>query len=211
MTERPTKRAVKTTAPPPAPEITWEDAVAEGKRLVAEANQMIATADRNDWRLAELIDRVVTKYNENSLAKFAHDIGMAACTAKRRRTTYRNWKEILKGDPGLRLSLSYAVARELEKHPDRARLIKKYPEMTKRKAADLMKEYRETPESKIQQEWKNLILRTAKAKSARRGSHRRNCAGNWRRSSRWFSPGRDHSQSSSRSRTCTGPTRPHSI
>jgi hypothetical protein len=88
-------------------EFNWDDAVAEGrrlvaegKRLVAEANQMITTADRNDWRLAELFDQVVTQYKENSLAKFAAEIGIAHCTAKRRRTTYRNWKEIIKRDPG---------------------------------------------------------------------------------------------------------------
>jgi hypothetical protein len=66
----------------PAPEITWEDAVAEGKRL-------IATADRTDWRLAELADQVGTIYGENTLAKFASEIGMSRCAIERRRTTYR--------------------------------------------------------------------------------------------------------------------------
>jgi hypothetical protein len=165
MTERPTtkaKRAVKTTAPPPAPEmITWEDAVAEGKRLVAEANQMIATANQNEWRLAELADQVSTQYGENSLAKFAAEIGKAHCTVKRRRTTYRNWKDIIKSDPGL--LLSYSVARELEKHPERERLIKQNPKMTKREAAALMKAYRSKPESETQRWWQNLILRVGKA------------------------------------------------
>jgi hypothetical protein len=164
MTERPTtkaKRAVKTKAPPPAPEITWEDAVAEGKRLVAEGKQMIATADRNDWRLAELADQVGTQYGENSLAKFATEIGLANCTIKRRRTTYRNWKEILKSDPGL--LLSYSVARELEKHPERERLIKDNPKMTKREAGALMRAYRSKPESETQRWWRDLILRVGKA------------------------------------------------
>ena len=93
---------------PPAPEISWDDAVAEGKRLVAEgkrlaaeAEQMIATADQNDWQLAELADQVVTIYSENKLAKFASEIGRSHCAIKRRRTTFRNWKDTLKGDPGL--------------------------------------------------------------------------------------------------------------
>ena len=55
---------------------------------------MIATADRNDWALAALADKVDTQYGENKLAKFATEIGIARCTIKRRRTTYRNWKDI---------------------------------------------------------------------------------------------------------------------
>jgi hypothetical protein len=141
--------------------ITWEDAVAEGKRLVAEANQMIATANQNDWRLAELADQVGTQYGENRLAKFATEIGLAHCTVKRRRTTYRNWKEILKSDPGLRLP--YSVARELETHPEREKLIKDHPKMTKREAAALMKAHRSNPESEMQRWWKDLILRMGKA------------------------------------------------
>jgi hypothetical protein len=88
----------------PAPKISWEDAVAEGKRLVAEgkrlvakAEQMVATADLYDWRLIELADQVVANHGENTLARFAREIGLAHCAIKRRRSTYRNWKEILKG------------------------------------------------------------------------------------------------------------------
>jgi hypothetical protein len=161
MTERPTKRAVKTTAPSPAPEmITWEDAVAEGKRLVAETT---ATTDRNDWRIAELADLVVTHYREHTLANFATEIGLAHCTVQRRLTTYRNWKAIRKADPGL--LLSYSVARELEKHPQRERLIKENPRMTKRQAAKLMKAHRGKPENETQKWWKDLLKRANKAEA----------------------------------------------
>jgi hypothetical protein len=143
--------------------ISWDDAVAEGKRLVDAGKQMTAKADQNDWRLAELADAVGTIYGENKLGQFATEIGIAHCTVKRRRTTYRNWKEILKGDPGLPFSLSYSVARELEKHPDRGRLIKKNPKMTKRDATALMKAYRSKPESETQRWWKDVIVRAGKA------------------------------------------------
>jgi hypothetical protein len=98
-----------------APAPTWEDMVAEGKRLITEA-------DKNNWRLAELSDRVGTIYGEGSLAKFATEIGLAPCTVKRRRSTYRAWKDFLKGDA--RPRLSYSVARALETHPERERLVK---------------------------------------------------------------------------------------
>jgi hypothetical protein len=162
MTKRPT-RAVKKV---PAADL-WDDAVIEGKRLVAEmdatAKKRDETADRNNLRLGELADQVATVYKENSLGKFAAEIGMAHCTIKRRRTTYRQYKDILKSDPGLLSTTTYSVARELEKHPERGRLIKENPTMTKRQAAKLMKAYREKPESEMQRWWQNLIKRTSEA------------------------------------------------
>jgi hypothetical protein len=142
-----------------APEkITYEDAVAEGKRLVAET---ATTTDRNDWRIAELADLVVTHYRENPLAKFASEIGLNHCTVQRRLTTYRNWKEIRKADPGL--LLSYSVARALEKHPERERLIRANPTMTKRQATKLMKAHHRKPENETQKWWKNMLKRSGKA------------------------------------------------
>ena len=145
------KRAAKA-----APEISFEDAVAEGKAL-------IASADRNDWRLAELADQVDTIYGENKLAEFATKIGLAHCTIKRRRSTFRNWKDILKGDPGLLSSLSYSTARELETHPDRARLIKENPKMSKRQATACMKAFHNKPESQTKRRWNDLLKRAGKA------------------------------------------------
>lgn len=142
-------------------DFSWESAVAEGKYLVAESKQISATADRNSWRLAELADAVSAQYGENKLGQFASEIGLAACTVKRRRSTYRNWNEILKGDPGL--LLSYSVARELEKHPQRKRLIKENPAMTKRDATALMKAYRNKSEGEMQRWWRELTKRAGKA------------------------------------------------
>jgi hypothetical protein len=175
MTERSTtkakQRALNTTAPPPVPEtISWEDAVAEGKRvvtekkrLVTEADTMTAKADQYGWRLGELADAVGTQYGEKSLAKFATAIGVAPCTVKRHRTTYRHWKKFLsKSAPGRFL---YSVARELESHPDKERLITDKPNMTKREAAALMKAYRNKPETEMKRWWKDLIVRVFKAQA----------------------------------------------
>jgi hypothetical protein len=171
------KRAAKTTnvpaviKTPPAPEVTWEGAVAEGKRLVDEgkrlvatADQMLATADENDWALAALADAVATRYKEKSLARFANEIGIAPCTLARRRTTYRHWKGIIqKNDPGRFSSMSYTVARTLEKHPDREALVKANPGMTKREAADLMKRHLNPDDSEMKRWWHGLISRMNKA------------------------------------------------
>jgi hypothetical protein len=152
----------------PPPKIDWDDAVAKGKALIAEKNQMLATAeataDQNDWALAELADQVGDEWGEGKLVKFASEIGMAHCSIKRRRSAFRNWKEIFLGDPGLRTSLRYSVARELEKHPDRERLVKENPKMTKREATAKMKEIR-PPESKMARWWTDLLLRVSKAEA----------------------------------------------
>jgi hypothetical protein len=139
--------------------IPFHVAVREGKLLVGETN---ATADRNDWRLGELADRVEPIYGEKTLARFAAEIGQAHCTVKRRRTTYRAWKAI--GDPGLPLT-SYSVLRALETHPDRARLVRENPAMTKGQATRLMKAHRgdDKPQSKMEKWWSDLELRMGKA------------------------------------------------
>jgi hypothetical protein len=60
--------------------------------------------------------------------------------------------------------LSYSVARELENHPEKERPVKENPVMTKREAADKMKEYRNrNPENEIQRHWEDLIRRMGKA------------------------------------------------
>jgi hypothetical protein len=158
-----TAMAVIKTAPELEISISWDDALAEGKRLVAEGEQIDATADRNDWQLAALADQVVKDYHEDKLGQFAKEIGLAHCTIKRRRQTYRHWKEILKGDPGLLSSLSYSVARELEKHPDRERLFRENRKMTKREASALVKAYREKPENETERRWRDVIVRAGKA------------------------------------------------
>src|ERR1700722_18330454 len=66
----------------PQPTIDYDDAVAEGKRIVDRMD--------GDWmRLAELADQVGTTYGEQTLDKFAEEIGAVACTLKRRLSTFR--------------------------------------------------------------------------------------------------------------------------
>jgi hypothetical protein len=168
--ERSTALARVVIEVPPAPEPSWEGLVTAGKRLVAERNQMTATADKMiaktdqyDWQLAVLADQVVKVYGESTLSKFASEIGLAHCTIKRRRTVYRAWKEPLIGDPGLLSSLSYSVARALVTHPERARLVKENPGMSKRDATALMKAFRAKPESEMERWWKDVDLRMGKA------------------------------------------------
>jgi hypothetical protein len=107
--------------------IIWAVAVSEGKAIVARA-------DSDHMRLGELADEVVAKYGDKTLAKFAAAIGVAACTLKRRRSVYRAWKEIGASPPQL-----YTVAQELAAHPDRAEIVQENPNITARKAREMVR------------------------------------------------------------------------
>jgi hypothetical protein len=59
-------------------------------------------------RLGELADKLEPRYGDRTVAKFAAEIGIAACTLKRCLSVYRAWKGIEAPAP-----LSYAVLQEL--------------------------------------------------------------------------------------------------
>lgn len=116
-----------------AEQIPYNDAVREGKELV---HRLDSEVDR--MRLGELAHKVEPVYGEGTLKKFADAIGIVKCTLERYRTVYRAWADI--SAPGLKLS--YAVARALAKHPDRAEIVTSNPDITKREAEDRARKYR---------------------------------------------------------------------
>jgi hypothetical protein len=141
--------AMAVNAEPPATVfkdvIFYDDAVEEAKEILKqfESGQM---------RLGELAHKLESRYGDQTLERFAADV--ASCTLERYRSVYRAWLKIPAPGPKLR----YAVARELATHPDRAEIVKRNPEITKRQARSLMRQYREE-------------LETATAPSADNGDH----------------------------------------
>ena len=145
--------------------ISFDDLVAEGKRLVEEMN---ATDSRVQWRLGELADLVEPedgepRYGNQTVAKFAARIGRSHCTVKRYRTVFRAWKDIIKSAPGL--LLPYSVAKELAGLPNRESLIEKMPAMTKRDAVELRKAYskpkNEAEETEEMRRWFQALIKRA--------------------------------------------------
>jgi hypothetical protein len=108
--------------------IDFDAAVSEGKEILARA-------EGDQMRLAELADGIEPRYGDQTLERFAREIGVAACTLKRRRSVYRAWKDI-----GAPAPQCYAVAQELATHPDRANIIRTNPDITKRQARQIMRE-----------------------------------------------------------------------
>jgi hypothetical protein len=110
------------------PTIKFDVAVREGKQIVARI-------DGDQLRLGELAERLEPIYGERTLQRFAQQIGVAACTLKRRRSVFRAWI-------GAPAPQSYSVAQELAAHPDRAEIVRANPNITKLEARDKMKELR---------------------------------------------------------------------
>ena len=111
---------------------------------VKEAKQLLAAADKDQWRLAELAHLVDTKYGEKKLEAFAEAIGVAACTLERKRSVYRAWHNDQIPGPAPE---SFEVATALQTHPDRARIVRDFPDLTRSKARALMSAYDDTPPS----------------------------------------------------------------
>lgn len=141
---RPVKgRADKSVARPkeslagsaPNDRISYDEAVTEGKAIIANMDR---EQRRHQMRLGELADRVETKYRDHTVAKFAKEIGVAACTLKRYRSVYRAWDGKGIEAPG---PVSYAVLRELQDHPNRETIVKENPKIKKREAQKLRREY----------------------------------------------------------------------
>jgi hypothetical protein len=113
------------------PTLSLEDAVRQGKALVAQI-------DRNWMELVELADEIKRQLGKKSYKLFLEVVAISDCTIERHRNVYKAWAE--KPAPG---PVPYAVARELQKHPDRFEIIKLKPDLTKRAAAKIMREWRD--------------------------------------------------------------------
>jgi hypothetical protein len=117
--------------------IPYDQAVAEGKDIVAEEK-------RGQLRLGQLAHNVEKKYGDRTLAKFAKEIGISPCTLERHQSVYRAWKE--KPAPG---PVCYAVLRALQDHPDRYNIVKENPNLTQAKARDKMRDYKDAGKEKV--------------------------------------------------------------
>ena len=137
-------RAPKQSAQARQPDqIEFDDkAIAQGKKLVAAIKSDEKRLESSEMKLGELADRLKPVYGEETVAVFAHQIGISAATLKRYRSAYRAWKGIEAPAP------SFAVVKELQAHPDKAEILEQYRKqdrkLTKREARTIMKNYRKT-------------------------------------------------------------------
>jgi hypothetical protein len=134
------------------PKVDYDAAVAEGRRIVADI-------EGRRMRLGQLADQVATGYGDESLKRFAVEIGIKAVSLERCRSVFRAWKG--KKAPAPK---SYSVAQELQAYPDRFELLKNNPDMSKREARKLRGERREDdsgPQRKNAKRWFRDVVRRA--------------------------------------------------
>jgi hypothetical protein len=136
-TSEPNKTNGSANASTSVERIPWNDAVPEGKEIVAKIVAAERDIERYQWRLGELAAKVETKYDDRTLAKFAKEIGIETSTLNHYRTVYRKWEGKLppedKLPPGAKLP-SFTVLKELATVEERAELIEAEPKMSKRRA-----------------------------------------------------------------------------
>jgi hypothetical protein len=123
--------------------VPWDEAVAEGKKLVADYKATEEQQHQRQMRLGELADTVERKYKDETFTNFAKEVGCVACTLERHRDVWRAWK----GAPGRVLEVvksKYAVARELATLPlpKRYEVVEANPSITKAKAVEVMRDFR---------------------------------------------------------------------
>jgi transposase-like protein len=99
--------------------------------------------------VGELAARLQPKYGEQTLARFAEEIGIKASTLERWRSTYTKRKG--KPAPG---PVSHSVLKALQSHPEADKVIeehlKEHPKLTRRQADGYMSDYRAThPEWRV--------------------------------------------------------------
>src|SRR5262245_39416922 len=87
------KRNKRTRAQKQPPgQIEFEDAVAQGKPLVAKLKSQTKAVEGTEMKLGELADRVKPVYGEETIAVLAVKLEVAAGTLKRCRSVYRAYK-----------------------------------------------------------------------------------------------------------------------
>jgi hypothetical protein len=131
----------------PADTIPWDDAVAEGKEIVARINARHEDTERDQFRLGEIADKVETKYNDGTQVRLATELGIVSSSLKRYCSVYRAWKGTNIGAPGPQ-SVSYSVLRELATHPKREEIVRANPNITKRQAQQEMTKLKDADEEK---------------------------------------------------------------
>jgi hypothetical protein len=125
--------------------IDFDTAVVEGKQIVAKMETNEQDMGLYEMQLGELADRLKPRYGDKTLACFAKEIGVVACTLKRRRTVFRAWKGI--GAPAPR---SFAIAQELAPLLNRAEIIKNNPNISRRQARVKVNEWKRVEKEKSQ-------------------------------------------------------------
>jgi hypothetical protein len=96
--------------------IPYDDAVEKGRTIVSSMKNM-------QFELGQIADQLEPKYREETLKRYAEEIGIDYGTLKSYRTTHKAWKDAPVRPP-------FSVAKALNRHPRRADIIQENPDIT---------------------------------------------------------------------------------
>ena len=113
---------------------------------VREAKKILGRIEKDEWRLGKIAANLEPKYGDQTLAKFGVRLGLKKRTIEEYRQVYLAWQDENRGRPRFLKNENrrprFSVGRELAKHPQKAKLVKKKPDMTHREARSLMRKHR---------------------------------------------------------------------
>lgn len=107
--------------------IPYDKAVAEGKAIVGQL-------ESNCWRLADLANQIEPKYGNDTLGKFATEIGLKTGTVSNYRSMARAWPESTQ-------RCGYRICRALLSLPNKEAVVRDNPHLTETQARELVNKY----------------------------------------------------------------------
>lgn len=109
---------------------------------IKQVNALIGDAEKIQWKLGQIADRIQPKYGKATLEAFAHEVGVNYKTLLHYQRVYRAYGVEISERP----EISFSAAAVLVKHPDRVRLLTEKPTMTYREAEERMEEFQSEKE-----------------------------------------------------------------
>jgi hypothetical protein len=111
---------------------------------VAEAKQHIEAKKYHEMKVGELADGVESKYDEQTLQRFAKDIGYSLASLSKWRSMYRAYKNTIQEIQETSPKITAGVLQACQGLPEpvRNKLLKEKPNLTVREARTYARDYR---------------------------------------------------------------------
>lgn len=120
--------------------VPYDEAVAEAKKIMSDISM-------RQWKLGDLAKRIEPKYGEQTLTKFAKDIGLSPKTIYRYINVLEAWPEMSRPR-----DFSFSTACELATLPNKEAIVAGNPNITATQARKLREEIRKDQQEEKEEE-----------------------------------------------------------